>query len=101
MTAVLPSQVYPRIDRHGQDIDDEIRSDDSDSEHKRDELHDKVVAREDRRHHELAEAGNGKDLLDDDRPADQPREIDAEQRDGGYQRIGKYVSEEDAVLRHA
>ena len=61
-------------------------------------LHDREVALEDRVDHQLADARQGEDLLDDERAADEVGDVDAEHRDGRDDRVPQRVPDEHAAL---
>ena len=64
-------------------------------------LDDDVVAVDDGIHHELAEAGDREHRLDDDGRADQEADRDAQEVDGGDERIAEHMGEEDVALAEA
>src|SRR5205814_4467345 len=64
-----------------QQVHDDVDADEEDRDDKNGALHQRVVALEDRSEEHPADARDGEDLLDDDRPAQQLTDLDAEQRD--------------------
>src|SRR6266700_3606817 len=86
------SRVECRVGQVGEQVDQH-------DEHSEDEghpLHDREVALEDRVDHQLADAGDREDALDDHRSADQVADVDAEHGDRGDHRVAQHVPQEQA-----
>jgi hypothetical protein len=77
------------------DVGEQVDQDDEEGEHERRPLDDRVVACRHRVHEEPADARNGEDVLDQNRAADQEREIDAEDDDERNDRVAEDVPAQD------
>ena len=74
------------------DVDEQVGRDDEEGEHERRSLHHRIVARRDRVDEQAAEPGDPEDVLDQDRAADQEREVDPEDDDERDDRIAQHVA---------
>ena len=81
-----PGAADPWIKDHVEQVDDEVDDDDHDGDQRGQRLHYRVVAAEHRLHDERAEAVQREELLDDQRPAYQRADVDAEDGDEGEAR---------------
>src|SRR6476660_7251288 len=86
----------PRIEHGGEHVDDEVHDDEAGGDQQHDALQDDQVAREDRADQQPADAGKGKNRLDDDGAANQPTDIDAGDRHQSQRRGFERMHEQDA-----
>src|SRR6185295_17196236 len=91
----------PRIDEPIEDVDEEIAEDEAHGDQQHDTLHERVVAGEDRVHHQAADAGQREDVLGDDGAADQRAELEPEHGDHRDQGVAQDVTAHHAPLRQA
>src|SRR6266702_6829589 len=89
----------PRVDPAIEEVHQQVAQDEAYRDEQHDALHERVVAREDRVHHETADAREGKDILRDYRPADQRAELKTQHRDDGDQGVLEDVAADDLPLR--
>ena len=71
----------PRIDPAIEEVHQQVAQDEADGDEQHHALHERVVPREDRVHHEAADTREGKDIFRDHRTADQRAELETEHRD--------------------
>ncbi len=84
-------EAHARIEQGVGDVGQEVDEHDDDPRRRGSRLDDREVAMEDRVDHQLADSGDGEDLLDDERAADEEADVDAEDRDGRDDRVAERV----------
>src|SRR6266542_5000426 len=89
----------PGIDPAIEQIDGQVAQDEAHRDEQDHPLHQWIVAREDRVHHEAAHAGQGEHVFGDHRPADQRAELEAEHGDDRDEGVLEHVATDDARLR--
>src|SRR5687768_8524703 len=83
----IASVANPRVERRVCEVDGQVGRDDHDDDDEVDTLDHGVVALDDRLHEELPHAREPEHRLDDDRPAGDLRDLEAEHRDDGDERV--------------
>src|SRR5829696_5080725 len=91
----------PGVEEAVQEVDQEVHDDEGDADHDDGALHHEEVALEDAEDDEAAEAVESVDLLDDQRPADEVADGDADHGQERERRRAEGVAEEDVPRRHA
>ena len=94
-------EVDPRVKQCVHDVGEDADDDHEQRDEQRDALDGREVAGEDRVDHERSEPGNREHVLDDQRPADQVAEVDADDRDSRYRRVAQHVDAEERGAGHA
>src|SRR5216684_1285447 len=89
----------PRIDPAIEEIHEQVAQDEADGDEQDHPLHQRVVPREDRVHHEAAHPRQGEDILGDHRPSDQGAELETQHGDDGDEGILQDVAADDAPFR--
>ena len=92
------SECDPRVERGVQDVGQQVDDHDHDREDEGHGLDDREVALQDRVDHELADARQGVDLLDDERAADEEADADGEHGDRRDDRVAEAVADEHPPL---
>src|SRR5439155_13942716 len=85
---------HPWVERRVDDVCEQVDQDDEEGEDEGRPLDDRIVARRHRVDEQPADSGDGEDVLDQDRAADQEREVDSEDDDERRNRIAEDVTPE-------
>ncbi len=99
--AIVIGMPQARIDENIKDIGQKVHDDETDRRAKDDALNDRVVAVEHGIDDELAEAGNGEDLLGQHRAREKLAEQQRRERDDRDQRVAQRVLEHDGARHKA
>src|SRR3954453_21575090 len=94
-------QPHPRVEDGVRDVDQDVRHYDRGRREQHDADDHRQVLLVDRRHRGLTEPGQAEHGLDDDDPADQLTEVDAELRDHRRQRAAQAVPDDHPALPDA
>src|SRR5262245_59550568 len=101
MRSRSPVEPDSRIEGRVGHVSGQIHQHDEYSEYEGHTLDDREVPLEDRIDHELPDAGDREDVLDDDRAANQEANVDAKHRDSGNDRVAEHVPQEQPAGWHA
>src|SRR6185437_4558605 len=91
----------PRIDQMVGNVGEQIENDEHGRRHQHDALNDGVIAVENRIDDELAEAGDGEDLLGEHRARQQRAEFERAERNHWRQGVAQRMLDDDAPLEQA
>src|SRR5712664_2796763 len=83
----LATIAHARVEHAVEHVDEEVTEDHHDGDEHHEVLHDRVVAPEDRLHEEAGDAGQVEDGLGHHEAPDEERELDADHRDHGQDRV--------------